>query len=127
VTATITKAVNQLRDREGITDSELRELNALHRLPKISEATARKLLGPLADAIPTPTALPKMASPCPSGYHAASKAEIKAAKKAIREGATSTTAATTEAIAAPDDSTAPPEPTTTTVPPERILSGCAPD
>jgi hypothetical protein len=127
VTATITKAVNQLREREGITDSELRELNALHRLPKISDATARKLLGPLADAIPTPTELQKMASPCPPGTHAASRAEIKAAKKAIREGDTSTTAPTTEPTAVPDDSTAPPEPSTTTVPPERILAGCAPD
>jgi hypothetical protein len=86
VTATITKAVHQLRDREGITDSELRELNALHRLPKISDATARKLLGPLADAIPTPTELPKMASPCPPGTHAASKAELKAAKKGQASG-----------------------------------------
>ena len=37
VTPMVTKAVKQLRDRDGITDSELRELNALHRLPKISE------------------------------------------------------------------------------------------
>ncbi len=78
VTPIVTKAVKQLRDREGITDSELRELNALHRLPKISAATARKLLGPLADRIPTPRALRTFASPCPDGTHAASKKELKA-------------------------------------------------
>jgi hypothetical protein len=129
VTATVTKTIDQLRDKFDITDAELRELNALHRLPKISDATARALLGPLADAIPTPAALPDLASPCPDGYHAASHAEQKAAKKEIREQATSTTTTTTlpSDVAASEQPTAAPEPTTTTVPPERILAGCAPD
>ena len=67
VTATVSKVVQQLRDREGLTDSELQELNALHRLPRISESRARALLGPIADDIPTPRALPELASPCPPG------------------------------------------------------------
>jgi hypothetical protein len=133
VTATVSKAIAQLRAKFDITDAELRELNALHRLPKISEAKARALLGPLADAIPTPTALSKTASPCPDGYHPATRAEKKAAKKALREEASTTTSIATtipSGAAAVDGSTTPtepPEPTTTTVPPERILAGCAPD
>jgi hypothetical protein len=129
VTATITKAIDQLRNRFDITDAELRELNALHRLPQISEAKARALLGPLADQIPTPPQLKDVASPCPAGAHPTTRAERKAAKQALREEATSTTSTTTTlppGTAAPEESTAPPEPTTT-VPPERILEGCAPD
>jgi hypothetical protein len=131
VTPTVTKAVKQLRDREGITDAELRELNALHRLPKISAAKASVLLGPLADKVPTPTALSTFAAPCPPGTHAASRAELKAAKKAAKEAATSTTSTTTTTsttVAA--DGTAPeavPEPTPTTVPSGTVRGGCAAD
>jgi hypothetical protein len=127
VTAIVTKAVNQLRDRDDITDAELHELEALHRLPKISDATARALLGPLADDIPTPAALPKLASPCPAGTHAASHKEIKAAKRAAKTAsATTTTTTTTPSDDAPAPS-APPEPTTTTSAPKRVLNGCAED
>ena len=132
VTPMVTKAVKQLRDREGITDSELRELNALHRLPKISAAKARALLGPLADKVPTPTALSTFAAPCPPGTHAASKAELKAAKKAAKdaasEAATSTTSTTTTTTLAPDAAPATtPEPTTSTVPSGTVDGGCAAD
>ncbi len=116
VTPMVTKVVKQLRDREGITDAELRELNALHRLPKISEATARKLLGPMADSIPVPTALRTFASPCPPGTHAASKKELKAAKQAAKEAATSTTSSTTSTTIVPAETEAAPEPTPSTVP-----------
>jgi len=137
VTPMVTKVVKQLRDREGITDAELRELNALHRLPKISEATARKLLGPLADRIPTPRALRSFASPCPPGTHAASKKEIKAAEKARKEakaaGVTSTTSTTTTTTTtlAPDGTPAEPAPTTEApidaLPSGTVIGGCAVD
>jgi hypothetical protein len=140
VTAMVNKAVEQLRDREGITDAELRELRGLHRLPKISEAKARALLGPLADRIPTPVALREFASPCPPGTHAASDAEIKAAAKAAKaaakaakeadeEGATSTTTTTTTTTApATEGDAGAPVSTTTTLPPSGTTrNGCTVD
>jgi hypothetical protein len=135
VTATVTKVVNQLRARDGITDAELRELNALHRLPKISEATARKLLGPLADRIPTPLALRTFASPCPDGTHAASKKELEAAKRARKkakaEAATSTTSTTTTSTTAPGTSASAPPSTTEAplpvLPSGTVINGCAVD
>ncbi len=128
VTALVSKTIEQLRAREGITDAELRELNGLHRLPKISEKTARTLLGPLADSIPAPSELRTFASPCPPGTHAASKAEIKAAVKAL--GATTTTepATTTAADTSAPDVTTVPQPTTTTAPSTPVVHhGCALD
>jgi len=128
VTPMVTKVVKQLRDRDGISASELRELNGLHRLPKISEKAARTLLGALADRVPTPVALRTFASPCPPGTHAASKAEIKAAKKAEKAApsTTTTTSATTTTTLAPDGSAPAPEPTTTTLPPSgTVRHGCA--
>ena len=67
----MTSAVNQvvkiIRNDGKATDAELRELKALHRLPAISTKEARKLLGPLADSIPTPKDLKKIADvPPPS-------------------------------------------------------------
>ncbi len=65
VTKAVNRTIEQIRDQNKITDAELRELRALHRLPRISEQEARKLLGPLADSIPTPKDLPKIANPEP--------------------------------------------------------------
>jgi hypothetical protein len=133
VTAMVNKAVEQLREREGITDAELRELRGLHRLPKISEEKARALLGPLADRIPAPVDLRTFASPCPPGTHAASDAELaaqakaekkaaKEAKRAEKDGVTTTTTTTT--TLAPDTG----EPTTTTLPPSGTYQdGCVAD
>ena len=87
VTETVSKAVSQLRSREDITDAEVTELNALHRLPAISETSARTLLGPLADAIPAPRALPKLASPCPPGTRPPTHAELAATKRAAKRAA----------------------------------------
>ena len=130
----VTKAVKQLARSGGDHRLGTRELNALHRLPKISAATARKLLGPLADRIPTPVALRTFASPCPDGTHAASKKELKAAKQAAKEAATSTTSTTTSTTTttpattplAPDATTAP-EATPTTLPSGTVHEGCAAD
>jgi hypothetical protein len=129
VTRMVTKTVKQLRAREGITDAELRELNGLHRLPKISEASARKLLGPLADQIPTPRQLTTFASPCPAGTHAASKKEIKSAAKAAERAAQAETTTTTMVTPEAPDSTDSTEPavTTTTVPAPSVVNGCAAD
>jgi hypothetical protein len=125
VTPMVTKVVKQLRARAGITDAELRELNALHRLPKISDATARMLLGALADRVPTPRSLRTFASPCPPGTHAASKKEIKAAQKQAKEAAsTSTTSSTTTTTVPPEATVAPPEPTPTTIAPGTVINGC---
>jgi hypothetical protein len=117
VTGIVLKAVDQLRSQQDLTDAQLAELNALHRLPKISEASARKLLGPLADAIPAPRALPKLANPCPPGTRPRSNAELAAAKRAEkrakkRAGKSSTTTTTS------------PEPSTTT---PAVPEGCVPD
>jgi hypothetical protein len=94
VTETVSKAVSQLRSREDITDAEVTELNALHRLPAISETSARTLLGPLADAIPAPRALPKLASPCPPGTRPPTHAELAAAKRAAKRAKDSPTTTT---------------------------------
>ena len=108
VTETVSKAVSQLRSREDITDAEVTELNALHRLPAISETSARALLGPLADAIPAPRALPKLASPCPPGTRPPTHAELAATKRAAKRAA----------------ERAKDSPTTTTPAPHQ---GCVPD
>jgi hypothetical protein len=133
VTAMVNQAVEQLREREGITDAELRELRGLHRLPKISEEKARALLGPLTDRIPAPVDLRTFASPCPPGTHPASDAEraaatkakkkaAKAAKQAAEDGVTTTTTTTTTLPLVPG------EPTTTTLPPSgTYLNGCVAD
>ncbi len=63
VTATVNETIRQLLAAGKITDAEA---NELRRLPKMSEARARTLLGPLADSIPTPPDLKNLANPCPA-------------------------------------------------------------
>ena len=41
----------------------VKDINALKRLPRISEAKARKLLGPLADSLPKPTGFDEIVDP----------------------------------------------------------------
>jgi hypothetical protein len=139
VTATVDEAVRQLRESDQLTDAEA---NTLRRLPKVSSKEARRLLGPLADSIPTPRGLKRLASPCPPGYHAATKAELKADKQRQEEDATSATTEVTTTTLAPsvdgEPADAPteepatdaePEPTTTTQPPRGsiVRDGCAND
>jgi hypothetical protein len=62
VTPTVNETIRQMLVLGKLTDAEA---NELRRLPKISDARARELLGPLADAIATPPDLPKLADPCP--------------------------------------------------------------
>ena len=52
VTTTISRAIGFIRKNEKLTPEEIREITDVHRLPKITEAEARTLLGPLADSIP---------------------------------------------------------------------------
>jgi hypothetical protein len=130
VTAAVSKTVRQLRAKEDITDAELRELRGLHRLPKISEKTARNLLGPLADSIPAPRGLMTFASPCPDGWHVASRAEKKAARAATSTTTTTagetTTTAPDAVTAEPDASATEPASTTTTTPSTPVVEGdCA--
>ena len=65
VTAIVDETVRQLRESGLETDNQL---NALRRLPKISEKEARKLLGPLADSMTTPARAPGIRRPVP-GRH----------------------------------------------------------
>lgn len=60
VVAVIDETIRQLREIGEYTDAEA---NELRRLPKVDEAEARRLLGPLADAIPTPRDLERLADP----------------------------------------------------------------
>ena len=62
VTPIINKTIKQLLAHGKITDAEA---NELRRLPRISDAEARKMLGPLADSIPTPPDLKNLANPRP--------------------------------------------------------------
>jgi hypothetical protein len=110
VTAVIDETVRQLRD-SGLESEN--ELNELRRLPKVSEKEARRLLGPLADSIPTPRALPDYADPCPPGTEPDTSGNAKAAKnrkqrekRASASTTTSTTTPTTTTVA-PDISVAP--------------------
>ncbi len=65
VTGAITKVVQLERARDKITTAQLNELDALRRLPRITDKEARTLLGPLADSIPTPKDLDKLVQPPP--------------------------------------------------------------
>ena len=91
VTETVSKAVSQLRSREDITDAEVTELNALHRLPAISETSARVRCS-ARSRTPSPHhgVLPKLASPCPPGTRPPTHAELAAAKRAAKRAATTT-------------------------------------
>jgi hypothetical protein len=60
VTPTIDKALRFLRNHEDLTDAELREINGYKRLPKISDARARQLLGPVAATITRPADLSQL-------------------------------------------------------------------
>ncbi len=62
LTSIINETVHQLRARDLVTEAQL---NELRRLPRISEARARALLGPLADSMPAPRDLKTLADPCP--------------------------------------------------------------
>jgi NADH:ubiquinone oxidoreductase subunit 6 (subunit J) len=67
VTKQISLAIKQIRDNEKLTPEQVREITDVHRLPKISAATTRKLLGSLTDKIkPAPkNILKQLADPTP--------------------------------------------------------------
>lgn len=89
VTPIINETVHQLRTRDLVTEAEL---NELRRLPKISEAKARTLLGPLADSIPTPRDLNTLADPCPPTASDAASTTTSSTKpaKGKKRGTTAT-------------------------------------
>jgi hypothetical protein len=66
----ITRYARYLRNSPSLTrqerkdlDHELKGIRALHRLPSISAKKARAVLGPLADALPTPPSLTELVNP----------------------------------------------------------------
>jgi hypothetical protein len=120
VTAIIDETVRQLRESGLQTDNEL---NELRRLPKVSEKEARKLLGPMADSIPTPQALPEYADPCPPGTVPDTRGNAKAAKNRRKRAARSTTTtAAPSTTLAPD--TALDDGTVETPAPAVVPEGC---
>jgi NADH:ubiquinone oxidoreductase subunit 6 (subunit J) len=52
VTKAITAAIDFIRNDEDLTPAQVREITAVHRLPRLSAPEVRKLLGPLTDSIP---------------------------------------------------------------------------
>ncbi len=56
-TRSVTRVVDHHSSRGDLTVAELAELRGLHRLPKISDADARKLLGILSDRLAPPPQL----------------------------------------------------------------------
>jgi hypothetical protein len=60
VTPAINRSVRIMRAKEDLTAAELADLDALHRLPRISQEDARALLGSLADSLPPPAALDRL-------------------------------------------------------------------
>jgi hypothetical protein len=51
VTPAINAVIKHFRQRENQTPEQIREIAALHRLPRLSDAEVRTLLGPLTDSI----------------------------------------------------------------------------
>lgn len=126
VTAIMDETVRQLRESGLETDNEL---NALRRLPKISEKEARRLLGPLADSMPTPRALVDFADPCPPGSIPDTRGNKKAAKNRKQQEranpSTTTSAATTTTTVAPDPTVDDATPDTPDTPvPASVPEGC---
>jgi hypothetical protein len=92
VTEVIDETVRQLRASGLATENEV---NELRRLPRISDSEARRLLGPLADSIPTPVDLPALANPCPPGTRPDRTARDAAKKTKKGKRAASTTSSST--------------------------------
>jgi hypothetical protein len=60
VSPSLDEGLRLLVENEHLTDAEVREIQGYGRLPRISLARARKLLGPLADRIGRPADLSKL-------------------------------------------------------------------
>ncbi len=63
VSGSLSRGIRAERNRATLTRAELQDLNALHRLPKISDQQARKLLGRIADSLPPPKSLDRIVDP----------------------------------------------------------------
>jgi hypothetical protein len=118
VTPIIDETVRQLRESGLATENEVKELR---RLPKVSEEEARRLLGPLADSIPTPRGLPDIAQPCPPGSLPDNPDEAAGSAKSTKSGRGKGSSATTSSTTTT---------TTTTIPreaqPGTFPQGCVP-
>ncbi|MFN8028012.1 MAG: hypothetical protein U0W40_17100 [Acidimicrobiia bacterium] len=60
VSATIDKGLKILRNKDDLTDAQLREITGYSRLPKITLQEAQKLLGPMATRINRPADLAEL-------------------------------------------------------------------
>lgn len=114
VTAIVDETVRQLR-ASGL--ATVNEVNELRRLPRITDAEARRMLGPLADAIPTPVDLPELANPCPPGTRPDRTAHDAAKKRAKGKRAESTTSSSTTTTLVDLDS----------LESDALPNGCVPD
>ena len=63
VSGSLSRGIRSERNRATLTRAELQDLNALHRLPKMSDQQARKLLGRIADSLPPPKSLDRIVDP----------------------------------------------------------------
>jgi hypothetical protein len=63
VSGSVSRAIRAKRDSATLTRAELQDLNALHRLPRISDEQARQLLGRIAESLPPPRSLDRIVEP----------------------------------------------------------------
>ncbi len=63
VTAAVNEAIKHELDSGTLTRAAQRDIEALKRLPRISEKQARQLLGPLADSLPPARGLAELVGP----------------------------------------------------------------
>jgi len=70
VTAAITDTIKREINSGTLTRAAQRDIEALKRLPHISEKTARQLLGPLADSLPPARGLSELVDTDPDGTRA---------------------------------------------------------
>jgi hypothetical protein len=63
VSGAISDAIRDARATGTLSAADRENIRALHRLPTISEAKARALLGPLADSLPPPPSLSDIVKP----------------------------------------------------------------
>ena len=71
VTTAVNHAVDSVQSSSASTQAQLDDVKALRRLPAVSTAQARKLLGPIADKLPPPAGLHQIVNTPPGETAAA--------------------------------------------------------